>query len=84
MMFAVENDCSSMVWFGKRISCLSQKSRFLSGAGEVFRAGARDEDRGEPSRVSVATRPKMIFREDFTHIGVLVAKLLDRNVTKLS
>ena len=60
MMILVEKDCScSTVWFGIGKSCISsklseQKSRFASGAGEVLRAGARGEERGEPSRVSEA------------------------------
>ena len=60
MMIVVENKCScTTVWFGIGKSCISsklseQKSRFASGAGEVLRAGARGEERGEPSRVSEA------------------------------
>ena len=60
MMILVEKDfrCTT-VWFGIGRSCISsklseQKSRFASGAGEVLRAGARGEERGEPSRVSCA------------------------------
>ena len=34
-MLAVENDCSSTVWFGKRVSCLAKKVDLRLGLGSV-------------------------------------------------